>query len=102
MLDLSYKIPPPPRVNVFARHAIEVHILSANGNAAKPRSGSGGALARSSFQEPTLCTLNAVFRKPDVMGTSRPVTELGGLLLGPALRQKFPLNLRKNDKHQYP
>src|SRR5882724_9303507 len=32
MLDVSYKIPPPARVNVFTRHAIEVHILSANDN----------------------------------------------------------------------
>ena len=58
MLDISYRIPPPPRVNVFTRHAIEVHILlSANGNARPSqsrltaRSGSVGALARSSFPE---------------------------------------------------
>src|SRR3954471_24355171 len=25
MLKISYKIPPPPRVSVFPRHAIEVH-----------------------------------------------------------------------------
>ena len=36
MLDVSYKIPPPPRVNVFTRHAIDPHSKRERQREAKP------------------------------------------------------------------